>query len=72
MTQKYCVKGIDQANKFELKWPRGSYCIMKYRACPAGEKMALAGYATYLMICYIFVTYEFRKRTGNTRSNRFY
>lgn len=36
MTQKYCVKGIDKANKYELKWPRGSYCIMKYRACPGG------------------------------------
>ena len=33
----FCIKGVTKVSNFDLDWPRGDYCILKYGDCPSGE-----------------------------------
>ena len=32
----FCIKGVTKVSNFDLDWPRGDYCILKYGDCPSG------------------------------------
>ncbi|CAG5130784.1 unnamed protein product, partial [Candidula unifasciata] len=33
---EFCIKGIPEVSDYDLSWPKGDYCILKYGDCPAG------------------------------------
>lgn len=35
---EFCIKGTDQVSEWDVDWPAGDYCILKYKTCPAGFK----------------------------------
>ncbi|XP_062605124.1 uncharacterized protein LOC134266928 [Saccostrea cucullata] len=36
IAQEFCIKGDTQVSEFDLNWPKGDYCILKYGNCPDG------------------------------------
>ncbi|KAK3597977.1 hypothetical protein CHS0354_042329 [Potamilus streckersoni] len=36
VTQWFCIKGQRTVSDFDIDWPQGDYCIMKYGTCPVG------------------------------------
>lgn len=34
----FCIKGVTQVSNYDMDWPKGDYCILKYgNQCPVGK-----------------------------------
>ncbi|WAR01429.1 hypothetical protein MAR_007987 [Mya arenaria] len=46
----FCIKTISSTTTYDGLWPRGSYCLLKYRNCPNGFRDGSDGQSSAAMI----------------------
>ncbi|XP_061189368.1 uncharacterized protein LOC133197381 [Saccostrea echinata] len=44
IAQVFCIKGSTQVSEFDMNWPKGDYCILKYGSCPDGFSYGSIGW----------------------------